>query len=304
MLSCLLCLILTFPQGAASAEPTNTQLASRIEQLLHSVLTSDSDNDVTLNAQTREIFEKNGLPTIREVGDQAAYDFVVLLTSKGLLLDMQRQVMPRMQAALKNHGLPPDALVFYKARLRAETAKQSARSQAPKNQKLRGQIQELFDRDQEVRQQKGFNPKRMSEIDGRNALVLGEILDRYGVPTFALVGPEAARNFIVMIQHQPPEFRQRVLPKLKLLVAAGQVDAESYALVYDLSQRDMGKKQLYGERLECKPGEAMREAPIEDEPHVNQRRAELGLIRIELYEKLIAEMMPQFCPPATKPASD
>jgi hypothetical protein len=42
----------------------------------------------------------------------------------------------------------------------------------------------------------------------------------------------------------------------------------------------------------------MHEAPVEDEAGLNQRRAELGLIRAELYERILAEIMPQFCPPA------
>ncbi|HTS10806.1 MAG TPA: DUF6624 domain-containing protein [Candidatus Limnocylindrales bacterium] len=98
-----------------------------------------------------------------------------------------------------------------------------------------------------------------------------------------------------MIQHQPARFRAEVLPKLKANVEAGQADPESYALVYDRSQRDAGKPQFYGEQLECNSGEKMHEAPIDDAAHVNQRRAELGLIRVELYAQIAAEMMPQFC---------
>ena len=53
----------------------------------------------------------------------------------------------------------------------------------------------------------------------------------------------------------------------------------------------------YGENLVCNAGEKLHEAPIEDEPHVNQRRAELGLIRMELYARLVEETMPQICKP-------
>jgi hypothetical protein len=68
-----------------------------------------------------------------------------------------------------------------------------------------------------------------------------------------------------LIQHQPANFRQQVLPKLKANVAAGQADPESYALVYDRSQSEQGKKQLYGQNLMCKAGEKLHEAPMEDE---------------------------------------
>jgi hypothetical protein len=106
-----------------------------------------------------------------------------------------------------------------------------------------------------------------------------------------MVGPEAAGEFVTMIQHQPARFREEVLPTLKAEVDIDEADPESYALVYDRSQRDLGKKQLYGEQLECKVGERMHEAPIEGEFHVDQRRAELGLIRVELYARMLAEEM-------------
>jgi len=216
------------------------------------------------------------------------------------LLDMQAQVQPRIQVAVAAHDLPPDAGVFYESRLRTAKIKQAARTRAPENPGLVDQIERMSRVDQQVRQQKNVDAAEMAEADARHALALQEILNRYGVPTYAMVGPQAADDFIIMIQHQPPRFRQQVLPKLKSLVDAGQADPGSYALVYDLSQRDMGMKQLYGERLECQAGETMHEAPIEDEAHVNQRRAELGLMRIELYARLVAEMIPQFCPPAPK----
>lgn len=60
------------------------------------------------------------------------------------------------------------------------------------------------------------------------------------MPTYALVGPEAASNFAVMIQHQPADFRRNVLPKLKANVDARQGDAEVYAMMYDRAATDVG----------------------------------------------------------------
>jgi hypothetical protein len=297
----ILLLFLTFvaPPGKAQSDvtkPEDPALADHIKQLLHTVFTSEDESDQAEQAEIKAIFARHGLPTIRHVGDEAAYDFVVLLAKDSLMSELQAQVLPGIQSAAAHHELPPDAGVFYEARLRLRKAKELARSRPPENPELRDQIERLVRTDQEVRQQIGFDAVKMAETDTRNAPALQEILNKYGVPTYSMVGPQAAGDFVLMIQHQPPMFRQQVLPKLKVLVEAGQADPESYALVYDLSQRDLGKKQLYGERLECAAGEAMHEAPIEDEPHVNQRRAELGLIRVELYARLAAEMMPQFCP--------
>jgi hypothetical protein len=292
-------LALVFPsENRLNARPpTDPALAADIKQLTHKVLTADED-DAADAAKVKAILAQHGLPTIREVGDEAAYDFILLLTSDGVLQELQAEALPKIKAAVAQHELPPDAGVFYEARVRSEKAKAAALKRAPENPALRDQIERLVKVDQEVRQQKGFDVAKMNATDAANAPLLQDILNKYGVPSYAMVGPQATGDFVLMIQHQPPQFREQVLPKLKALVSAGQADPGSYALVYDLSQRDAGKKQLYGERLECKAGETMHEAPIEDEPHVNQRRAELGLMRIELYASLVAEMMPQFCPPA------
>jgi hypothetical protein len=275
--------------------PADLALAADIKQLTHKVLTAD-EYDAADAAKVKAILAQHGLPTIREVGDEAAYDFILLLTSDGVLQELQAEALPKIKAAVAQHELPPDAGVFYEARVRSEKAKAAALKRAPENPALRDQIERLVKVDQEVRQQKGFDVAKMNATDAANAPLLQDILNKYGVPSYAMVGPQATGDFVLMIQHQPPQFREQVLPKLKALVSAGQADPGSYALVYDLSQRDAGKKQLYGERLECKAGETMHEAPIEDEPHVNQRRAELGLMRVELYASLVAEMMPQFCP--------
>jgi hypothetical protein len=62
-------------------------------------------------------------------------------------------------------------------------------------------------------------------------------------------------------------------------------------MVYDRLQRDMGKKQFYGEALDARREERCMRAPMEDAPNVNLRRAELELIRAELYERLSAWTM-------------
>ena len=86
-----------------------------------------------------------------------------------------------------------------------------------------------------------------------------------------------------------------MLPKLKLNVDAGQANAGTYALVYDRTQRDQGKKQLDGEQLECLPGHTLIEAPIQDEATVNMRRAEFGLFRVDLYARLVKLLSPDMC---------
>jgi hypothetical protein len=275
---------------------TNPALAARIESLFHSSFTAEDDGEQA--AEAKRIYSQRGLPTVAEVGDLPAYEFVVLLASGKLSTELRDEILAKAKDAAAQHDLPPDALEFYEARLRLEKIKTEAETHPPTNPALRDEIDRMFEVDQAVRQQHGFDPKKLQKTDAEHAAPLEMILNKYGVPTYPMVGPEAAGEFVIMIQHQSARFRQEVLPKLKANVDAGQADPESYALVYDRSQRDLGKKQLYGQQLECNAGESLHEAPIEDEGHLNERRAQLGLIRVELYLQIGRDMMPQFCPPS------
>jgi hypothetical protein len=274
---------------------TSPTLATRIERLFHDSMTADDDAKQILEA--KQIYADRGLPTIAAVGDEASYEFAVLLMSKKLSLDLRSQIALHLRGAAATHEVPADAAAFYEARLRLERIKESADAHPPGNPDLRDEIERMTASDQAVRQLRGFDADAMTRLDRQNAHPLQAILDKFGVPTFSMVGPKAAGDFVALIQHQPAQFRARALPGLKSNVEAGEADPEGYSLVYDRSQRDLGRKQLYGQQLECDAGKKMHEAPIEDEGHVNRRRAELGLIRVELYARIAAEMMPQFCAP-------
>ena len=102
--------------------------------------------------------------------------------------------------------------------------------------------------------------------------------------------------FVVMVQHQSPEFRRAVLPKLEANVAAGQADAADYAMVYDRASRDAGREQRYGQNLECDAeNPALHVTRIEDETHVDARRARIGLVRLALYVRMVRELSPALC---------
>jgi len=297
LLFILLFLFSLQPQSSANGVE-DPALSAKIEGLFQTVLTTDDESEEALAiAQAKSIYTEQGLSTVSEIGDLPAYEFVVLLASEKLSLEFRTQVLAKVKGAAARRDIPSDAATFYETRLRLDKVKEEAKTHPPTKPDLRDELDRMFKSDQAVRQQEGFDPDKMAEIDHQNSAPLQAILDKFGVPTFLMVGSQAAGEFVTMIQHQPAQFRQQVLPQLKASVAAGQADPQSYALVYDRSQRDVGKNQLYGENLECKAGEKLHEAPIEDESHVNQRRAELGLIRMELYVRLVQKTMPQLCTP-------
>jgi hypothetical protein len=70
---------------ALQPAPSNPALAARISQLLHTVFTSNDDNEQqAAGEEARQIFRDRGLVTIAEVGDEAAYGFVVLTCASGV----------------------------------------------------------------------------------------------------------------------------------------------------------------------------------------------------------------------------
>jgi hypothetical protein len=282
---------------ALQPSPRDAVLAARIPQMFHAVVALD-DNDPQVRvaeAEIHQIVTTRGIPSIDDVGEEAAYEFVFLLCSTGPM-NARTNALSSAQAALATGAIPADAVAYCAARIKLDQLMAKARVRPPSNPALGKTIHDMFVRDQAVRQTKDFDPVRMAQTDRELEAPLAAILDRHGVPTYAVVGVEAASEFITMIQHQPAEFRRKALPKLKANVEAGQADASSYAMVYDRSQRDEGRNQRYGQNLECnETSPELHEAPIDEEAGVNDRRARLGLMRMELYARLVIEMSPRMC---------
>jgi len=216
-------------------------LAARIPQPLHTVLATDDVNqEAAAEAEAKQIFLKHGLPTIADVGDEAAYEFVVLMCSRRPA-DFQAKILLKAKEAVSRHALAPDAVLYCEARVRQEQVKARVKRRPPTHPALRDEIQRLLTTDQAVRQTKDFDASKMEQIDR---------------------------------EHEA-------------------------AMVYDRSSREGGRKQLYGENLECnEENPTLHETPIEDEEHVNVRRARVGLMRVELYARTVTELSPSVCPAA------
>jgi hypothetical protein len=281
---------------ALASSPSDPALAARIPELLHVVLSADDESqDKAAMAEAREMFVRRGLPTVAEVGDEAAYEFVVLTCSPGPR-EFQARVLADAKRALARRAVPPDAVLYCEARVRQEKVKARVKQYPPTHPGLRDEIQRLYVTDQAVRETKDFDLAKMAQEDRAHEGPVRAIFEKHGVPTYEMVGVEAASMFVVMVQHQPPELRRQVLPKLKANVDAGQADAGDYAMVYDRCARDAGRKQRYGQNLECDAeSRALRETAIAREEDVDARRARIGLLRVELYARMMTERSPALC---------
>jgi hypothetical protein len=287
---------------ALEVEPNDPDLATRIPLLLHSFLAADDGQQgAAAIAEARQIFLRRGLPTVAEVGDEAAYEFVVLTCSPGPG-EFQARVLADAKRALARRAVPPDAVLYCEASVRREKVKARVQLRLPTHPALRDEIRRLYVTDQAVREAKDLDLAKMAQEDRGHEGPVRAIFEKHGVPTYDMVGIEGASMFVVMVQHQSPELRRQVLPKLKANVMAGQADAADYAMVYDRSAREAGRKQRYGQNLECDAeSPALHETPIEHEEDVDARRARIGLLRVALYARMVTESSPALCPGAAAP---
>jgi uncharacterized protein DUF6624 len=283
MLSAVLALTLVMQQA-----PADATLAARVSQLFQDfALSDDTPAHKAVTDKVQELIAERGLLTVAEVGNEASYTLAMLACETSSLGDRDR-LLAKLRTAAAKHEIPADAVTYCEVHTKQDRVKAAAARRPPVNPTLRDEIQRLYARDQAVRLGKDLDPQSLEKTDRELNDPLEQIFANYGVPTYAAVGSEAASQFAVMIQHQPPDFRRKVLPKLKANVDAGQGDGTVYAMMYDRASTDEGRPQRFGENFVCDDQHPdLHPAPIEDEANVNERRAAVGRVRLELQARII-----------------
>jgi hypothetical protein len=139
-------------------------LAARIQDLFHTALAADSDaKQESAEAQMKAIFAKDGLPTIRDVGDDASYKFVMLACSSDSP-DFQKLALRTARAAVRNREIPLDAAAYCDAHIRHETLNAEAKKRRPTNAPLHDRIEQIYRSDQAVRDKEGFDGGRWRRL--------------------------------------------------------------------------------------------------------------------------------------------
>ena len=161
---------------------------------------------------------------------------------------------------------------------------------------LRAELLAMGEEDQAVRQ--GLSPetfqdtafmRRLMRTDSALSMRLREIIDQRGWPDAQRVGADAVDAAFLVVQHSPfPEFLIEVLPHVERDVRAGVLDAQSYAMMFDRVRVQSGRPQRYGTQYSLVDG-AMVQDPVEDPANLDARRADLGLVPIAEYERLLSE---------------
>ncbi|GAB3826974.1 hypothetical protein GCM10028895_38650 [Pontibacter rugosus] len=168
------------------------------------------------------------------------------------------------------------------------------------NKPLKVELEQIYAKDQEVRQafdvalkKYGSESKetqqvlqKIIEVDKENQELVAAILAKHGWPGKTMVGPQASNAAFLVVQHSKKEVMEKCLPLLREATAIGEADKSQLALVEDKVRMYNEQPQLYGSQLKVNTVTGKYELyKIEDEANVNKRREEMGLEPLQDYVK-------------------
>ena len=133
-----------------------------------------------------------------------------------------------------------------------------------------------------------INKISLYEVDEINRNQLKKIIEKYGFPTKALVGRDAMNGIFLIIQHadQDKEWQRSQLKNIEIAVKNLDIDAQSYAYLFDRIKVNNGEKQVYGTQFaKVDPvNKIVKLAPTENIKDLDKRRMEIGMMPIAMYK--------------------
>jgi hypothetical protein len=113
-------------------------------------------------------------------------------------------------------------------------------------------------------------------------------------PGRSLVGEQGALAAWLLAQHadRNPEFQQQCLTRLTVAVEAGDAQPSHLAYLTDRVRRARGQPQVYGTQFWRGPDgtRPLVAQPIDDETHLDERRAAVGLEPLATYAAQMQEL--------------
>jgi hypothetical protein len=88
-------------------------------------------------------------------------------------------------------------------------------------------------------------------------------------------GDKAANAAFHIVQHSEAELWKRFVPVLEPLVVTGEVEGQSFGLMYDRLAINEGRPQRYGSQMTCKDGKWIPDT-LEDPARVNEWRTAMN----------------------------
>jgi len=146
-----------------------------------------------------------------------------------------------------------------------------------------------------IQAQDQSHSEETKKVDAGNVARLREIIATKGWPGAELVGTTGAEAAWLIVQHEDGPLLEQCLPWLKAEAERDGLAWSTVALSIDRVLIVEGKKQRYGSQAEIKDGKVELQ-PVEDEAHLDERRAQIGLGPIAEYK---AQLLKLYTPAAT-----
>jgi hypothetical protein len=127
--------------------------------------------------------------------------------------------------------------------------------------------------------------KHLHVIDQSNLAWIKQLVDVSGFPSVADVGVQGVQNAWLLTQHadSDPAFQAKVLAQLMPRLKNENFMRADYAMLIDRVRLAQNKKQIYGSQLAPKGDGQWVLRPVEDRPHLDQRRATMDLMPMADY---------------------
>lgn len=131
----------------------------------------------------------------------------------------------------------------------------------------------------------------VARIDAENTQWLKDIISERGWVTYSGVGIDGGDAAWLLVQHADadPAFQRQCLDLMTAL-PKNEVSQSSMAMLTDRVLLKEGKNQIYGTQFVVRDGEWV-PLRLEDEEHVDARRAEVGLPPMAEYKSMLEAVM-------------
>lgn len=126
--------------------------------------------------------------------------------------------------------------------------------------------------------------KIIEEKDSLNLLQVKKILDERGWLGRDIVGAQGNTTLFLVIQHADLPTQEKYLPLMQEAAKKGNANPANLALLEDRVALRQGKRQIYGSQVSRDEASGQSYVlPLDDPDHVDERRASVGLGKLQDY---------------------
>ena len=141
---------------------------------------------------------------------------------------------------------------------------------------IRRQLRSMADADKQAREKRYIDQAEINRLSDESRPLLQQIYSVYGWPKISVFDAQTAKDYWLLIQHQPLEFQEQVLPSMKTAAESGEATKRDYAYLFDRVEVEQGKPQHWGTQSRCDEKKAVLYS-VDDDKNLEQLRKQVGL---------------------------